>query len=74
VKIIIVGAGEVGYQKFLEQENIGHMDMVAAVTWDEEMNILSCLLAKRLGAKKTEILPWELIKRRVIEPMVWPRR
>ncbi len=40
-------------QKFLEQENIGHMDMVVAVTWDEEMNILSCLLAKRLGAKKT---------------------
>jgi trk/ktr system potassium uptake protein len=40
-------------QKFLEQENIGYMDMVAAVTWDEEMNILSCLLAKRLGAKKT---------------------
>jgi trk system potassium uptake protein TrkA len=29
------------------------MDMVVAVTWDEEMNILSCLLAKRLGAKKT---------------------
>jgi trk system potassium uptake protein len=40
-------------QKFLEQENIGYMDMVVAVTWDEEMNILSCLLAKRLGAKKT---------------------
>ena len=40
-------------QKFLEQENIGHMDMVVAVTWDEEMNILSCLLAKQLGAKKT---------------------
>jgi len=40
-------------QKFLEEENIGHMDMVVAVTWDEEMNILSCLLAKQLGAKKT---------------------
>ncbi len=40
-------------QKFLEQENIGYMDMVVAVTWDEEMNILSCLLSKRLGAKKT---------------------
>jgi trk system potassium uptake protein TrkA len=40
-------------QKFLEQENIGYMDMVVAVTWDEEMNILSCLLAKQLGAKKT---------------------
>uniref|UniRef100_A0A7V4LDD5 Trk system potassium uptake protein TrkA n=1 Tax=Desulfobacca acetoxidans TaxID=60893 RepID=A0A7V4LDD5_9BACT len=40
-------------QKFLEQENIGHMDLVVAVTWDEEMNILSSLLAKQLGAKKT---------------------
>lgn len=40
-------------QKFLEQENIGHMDLVVAVTWDEEMNILSCLLSKQLGAKKT---------------------
>jgi trk system potassium uptake protein TrkA len=40
-------------QKFLEEENIGHMDMVVAVTWDEEMNILACLLAKQLGAKKT---------------------
>jgi trk system potassium uptake protein TrkA len=40
-------------QKFLEQENISHMDMVVAVTWDEEMNILTCLLAKQLGAKKT---------------------
>lgn len=40
-------------QRFLEQENVGHMDMVVAVTWDEEMNILACLLAKQLGAKKT---------------------
>jgi trk system potassium uptake protein TrkA len=40
-------------QAFMEQENMGSMDLVAAVTWDEEMNILSSLLAKRLGAKKT---------------------
>jgi trk system potassium uptake protein TrkA len=40
-------------QKFLEQENVGYMDMVVAVTWDEEMNILACLLAKQLGAKRT---------------------
>jgi trk system potassium uptake protein TrkA len=40
-------------QKFLVQENIGAMDLVVAVTWDEEMNILACLLAKQLGAKKT---------------------
>lgn len=37
----------------LEQENISSMDMVIAVTGDEELNILSCLLAKRLGARKT---------------------
>jgi len=49
----IVLQGYATDQKFLEQENIGNMDMVVAVTWDEEMNILSCLLAKRLGAKKT---------------------
>jgi trk system potassium uptake protein TrkA len=40
-------------QAFMEQENTGSMDLVAAVTWDEEVNILASLLAKRLGAKKT---------------------
>lgn len=39
-------------QAFMEQENAGSMDMVVAVTWDEEVNILASLLAKRLGAKK----------------------
>jgi trk/ktr system potassium uptake protein len=53
LKRTIVLQGFATDQKFLEQENIGSMDMVVAVTWDEEMNILSCLLAKRLGAKKT---------------------
>jgi trk system potassium uptake protein TrkA len=53
LKRTIVLQGFATDQKFLEQENIGYMDMVVAVTWDEEMNILSCLLAKRLGAKKT---------------------
>ncbi len=53
LKRTIVLQGFATDQKFLEQENIGHMDMVVAVTWDEEMNILSSLLAKRLGAKKT---------------------
>jgi trk system potassium uptake protein len=49
----IVLQGYATDQKFLEQENIGAMDMLIALTWDEEINILSCLLAKRLGAKKT---------------------
>jgi len=39
--------------ELLEQENISRMDLVIAVTGDEELNILSCLLAKRLGAHKT---------------------
>jgi trk system potassium uptake protein len=49
----IVLQGTATDQAFMEQENAGSMDMVVAVTWDEEMNILSSLLAKRLGAKKT---------------------
>jgi trk system potassium uptake protein TrkA len=53
LKRTIVLQGLATDQRFLEQENIGYMDMVMGVTWDEEMNILSCLLAKRLGAKKT---------------------
>lgn len=53
LKRTIVLQGFATDQKFLEQENIGYMDMVVAVTWDEEMNILSCLLSKQLGAKKT---------------------
>ncbi|MBM4286672.1 MAG: Trk system potassium transporter TrkA [Deltaproteobacteria bacterium] len=41
--------------ELLEQENIRSMDMVIAMTGDEELNILSCLLAKRLGAPKTVV-------------------
>ena len=37
----------------LEQEGIGQMDAFVAVTGNSETNILSCLLAKKLGVKKT---------------------
>ena len=37
----------------LTEEGIGNMDAFVAVTGDSETNILSCLLAKRLGVKKT---------------------
>ena len=50
---IIVLQGFATDQAFLEQENVGSMDMVIAITDDEEMNILTCLLAKRMGAHKT---------------------
>lgn len=40
-------------QDFLREENVGAMDVVISLTSDEETNILSSLLAKNLGAKKT---------------------
>ena len=49
----IVLAGDGTDQEFLTEENAGTMDAVLALTGDEETNILSCLLAKRMGARKT---------------------
>lgn len=49
----IVLMGDSTDQAILREENINGMDMVIAVTGDEETNILSCLLAKSLGAKST---------------------
>jgi trk system potassium uptake protein TrkA len=40
-------------QELLEEENIRGMDLVIPLTGDEETNVLSSLLAKRLGAKRT---------------------
>jgi len=37
----------------LEQEGISEMDAFVAVTGNSETNILSCLLAKKFGVKKT---------------------
>lgn len=39
--------------ELLEQEGIGQMDAFVAVTGNSETNILSCLLAKKMGVKKT---------------------
>ncbi|MBG0789339.1 MAG: Trk system potassium transporter TrkA [Desulfovibrionaceae bacterium] len=49
----IVLMGDSTDQEILREENVHDMDMVIAVTGDEETNILSCLLAKSLGAKST---------------------
>ncbi|WP_319759897.1 Trk system potassium transporter TrkA [Maridesulfovibrio sp.] len=50
---VIVLNGDGTDQDLLNEENVGDLDMVIAVTGDEEMNILSCLLAKNLGVRKT---------------------
>lgn len=49
----VVLRGDGTDQEFLTEENVGKMDVVISLTGDEESNILSSLLAKSLGAKKT---------------------
>lgn len=51
-KSVILNA-EASDQDFLEEENIDAMDAFVAVTKDDEDNILSALLAKRLGCPLT---------------------
>jgi trk system potassium uptake protein TrkA len=52
----LVIAGDVTDEELLESENIDEMDMFCAVTNDDENNIMSSLLAKRMGARKTVAL------------------
>jgi len=48
----LVLAGDVTDEELLETENVGDMDVYCAVTNDDENNIMSSLLAKRMGARK----------------------
>lgn len=48
----LVLAGDVTDEELLESENIGDMDVYCALTNDDENNIMSSLLAKRMGAHK----------------------
>jgi len=50
---VIVLQGNGTDQRLLQEENIQDMDVVATMTGDEETNILTSLLAKRMGAHKT---------------------
>lgn len=48
----IVLVGDAANEAMLTEENIEHVDVYCAVTNDDEANILSAMLAKRLGARK----------------------
>ena len=48
----LVLAGDVTDEALLADENVGDMDVYCAVTNDDEHNIMSSLLAKRMGARK----------------------
>ncbi len=49
---VVVLAGDAANEELLKEENIEDTDIFCAVTNDEEANILSAMLAKRLGARK----------------------
>jgi len=48
----IILHGDAADEDLLKQENIENTDIYCAVTNDDEANILSAMLAKRLGARK----------------------
>ncbi len=52
VNSALVFQGDITDESLLESENIGETDVFIAVTNDDENNIMSCLLAKRLGARR----------------------
>jgi len=48
----LVLTGDTTDEELLEEEGIGEMDLFVAVTNDDENNIMSSLLAKRMGARR----------------------
>lgn len=48
----LVLQGDVTDEELLESENVSEMDVYCAVTNDDEDNIMSALLAKRMGVRK----------------------
>jgi trk system potassium uptake protein TrkA len=48
----LVLTGDVTDEELLQTENIGDMDVYCALTNDDENNIMSSLLARRMGARK----------------------
>lgn len=71
--------GNASDERLLLDENVDDMDVFIAVTNDDEANIMSAMLAKRLGAKKTMVLIQrqayiELTQDHVIDIAISPQR
>lgn len=74
----IVLNGEASDQKLLSQEQVDLVDIFIAVTSDDESNIMSSMLAKKMGAKKVIVLIQQqaylqLINQSVIDIAVSPK-
>ena len=75
---VVVLNGDGSDQNLLLEENVGAMDVVVTLTNDEETNILTSLLAKRMGTRKciTKISKFSyfpLMRTIGIEQIVSPR-
>ena len=66
VREVLVLLGDATDESLLERENIGDMDLFLALTNDDENNIMACLLAKRMGARRV----LALINRRAYADLV----
>ncbi len=53
---VIVLHGDASNKDLLTEENVDHMDVFIAVTNKDEANIMSSMLAKKMGARKTMVL------------------
>lgn len=53
---ITVINGSATKQQILEEEQIGGVDYFVACTKDDEENVMTCLLAKKLGARNVELV------------------
>ena len=63
---VLVLEGDAADEDLLIDENVGEMDLFVSLTSDDEDNILSAMLAKRLGARRVI----SLINRRVYAEMM----
>ena len=63
---VLVLSGDSTDEDLLTDENVDQMDLFVALTSDDEDNIMSCLLAKRLGARRV----LALINRRAYADLV----
>ncbi len=73
----IVLAGDAADEELLVEENIDSADVFAALTNSEEANVMSAMLAKRLGAKRVMALVnrpayGELMENRSIDLVISP--
>ncbi len=71
--------GDVADQEMLIEEGIQQMDVFCALTNDDEANILSAMLAKRMGARKIMSLInrpayVELVERNIIDVAISPQQ